>query len=414
MSIFLLIVLAIPTLSLFWWWWTDRRIKRLGRTRWNTRLRWLLAIFVFAHLAGYAWLFAQRLANLELAPPVPALATTYIWHMVTLPIMLLASLVMLLVDAVRFLTRKTPPTPPPAPAATAPDLSRRHALASAALAVAPIALHTGLTTRGLTQLDAFRIRRLTIALPTLPPALDGFTIAHVSDTHVGRFTNGSTLDAIVRRVNDLKPDVTLITGDLIDFDLKDLPNAVAMVRQFEARHAVALCEGNHDLFESRRGFEEGCKNAGLNLLINDSLRITHNGAHVDLLGLRWGPTEVDNIRTARARGPMYAEHTQLLASRRAPGAFPILLAHHPHAFDTAAELDIPLTLAGHTHGGQFRLAERYGLGEVMFKYVSGLYTRTTPTGATAACVVSNGTGNWFPLRINTPAEIIHITLRREA
>ena len=68
---------------------------------------------------------------------------------------------------------------------------------------------------------------------------------------------------------------------------------------------------------------------------------------------------------------------------------------------------MPLTLAGHTHGGQLMLTESIGAGPALFKYWSGLYRRES-----SALVVSNGVGNWFPLRVNAPAEIIHITLHR--
>ena len=90
-----------------------------------------------------------------------------------------------------------------------------------------------------------------------------------------------------------------------------------------------------------------------------------------------------------------------------PGAFPILLAHHPHAFDVAAVHEIPLTFAGHTHGGQLMLSAKHGAGPVMFRYWSGLYQKLN-----ASLIVSNGAGNWFPLRTHAPAEIIHLTLRR--
>ena len=96
-----------------------------------------------------------------------------------------------------------------------------------------------------------------------------------------------------------------------------------------------------------------------------------------------------------------------VAALRDPAAFPILLAHHPHAFDRAAELGFPLTLAGHTHGGQLMVTPEFGAGPAMFRYWSGLYQK-----AGRALVVSNGTGNWFPLRVNAPAEIIHLTLRK--
>jgi predicted MPP superfamily phosphohydrolase len=84
-----------------------------------------------------------------------------------------------------------------------------------------------------------------------------------------------------------------------------------------------------------------------------------------------------------------------------------LLAHHPHAFERAAELGIPLTFAGHTHGGQLMVTQGLGAGPAMFRYWSGMYQKLG-----RVLVVGNGTGNWFPLRVNAPAEIIHLTLRR--
>jgi predicted MPP superfamily phosphohydrolase len=83
-----------------------------------------------------------------------------------------------------------------------------------------------------------------------------------------------------------------------------------------------------------------------------------------------------------------------------------LLAHHPHSFDAAAAAGLPLTLSGHTHGGQIMLNEQLGAGSIRFRYVSGLYRK-----ANSNLLVCNGIGNWFPIRINAPAEILHITLR---
>jgi hypothetical protein len=95
-----------------------------------------------------------------------------------------------------------------------------------------------------------------------------------------------------------------------------------------------------------------------------------------------------------------------LVKQRQPDAFPVLLAHHPRAFDAAVEADLPLTLSGHTHGGQLMFDSQHGAGPAFFRYWSGLHTR-----GRSQMIVSNGVGNWFPIRINAPAEIIHITLR---
>jgi hypothetical protein len=116
------------------------------------------------------------------------------------------------------------------------------------------------------------------------------------------------------------------------------------------------------------------------------------------LGIRWGGRSGFDAATGA--------HVRNTLRLRRSDAFPILLAHHPHAFDPAAEAGIPLTLAGHTHGGQLMLTEHIGPGPLMYKYWSGMYRKEQ-----SQLVVSNGVGNWFPLRINAPAEIVHITLR---
>ena len=118
----------------------------------------------------------------------------------------------------------------------------------------------------------------------------------------------------------------------------------------------------------------------------------------------WERIEATNTVPADQR--QAASMRELLAARNA-SAFPILLAHHPHAFDAAADAQLPLTLSGHTHGGQLMLNEQLGFGPAMFRYWSGLYER----GA-SKLIVSNGVGNWFPLRLNAPAEVVHLTLRR--
>jgi hypothetical protein len=251
----------------------------------------------------------------------------------------------------------------------------------------------------LAQLDEFRIRKLDVPLARLPKALDGLTIAHVSDTHVGKFTRGAVLRRIAEATDDLRADLVLVSGDLIDFDLDDLPAAVELLRRIDPRGGMFVVEGNHDLFESRAGFERGVRAAGLRLLLNEAETVTVRGAAVQILGMRWG-------RAGGGRGALVEEQFAELRAQRDANAFQILLAHHPHAFDVAAAAGVPLTLAGHTHGGQLNLTERIGMGPLLFRYWSGLYRR-----GDAALVVSNGVGNWFPLRTAAPAEIIRITLR---
>jgi predicted MPP superfamily phosphohydrolase len=163
---------------------------------------------------------------------------------------------------------------------------------------------------------------------------------------------------------------------------------------------LAMCVGNHDLFEDGRQFRRRIRAADLNLVANDVMPVTLRGQRIDLLGLDWGTP-------AAPRAAEIEPHMRDLLARHGGGsAFPILLAHHPHAFDPARAAGIPLTLSGHTHGGQIMLTPHFGCGCV-YKYYSGLYSK-----GNSRLVVSNGVGNWFPLRINAPAEIVHLTLRK--
>jgi uncharacterized protein len=249
---------------------------------------------------------------------------------------------------------------------------------------------------------------LTVHLPTLPQELDGMTLAHLSDLHVGQFTNGAMLQTIVDATNRLKADLVLFTGDLINSDATWLPQALQTLSCLSP--APVLCEGNHDKSFLGCSFEEHVKAAGFCLLINESVTLLVRGVPVQLLGLRWeGPQNWQNRYDER----QLARSMDQLRAQRDPAAFPILLAHHPHAWDYCG--DLPLTLSGHTHGGQLMLDSQHGFGPLMFRYWSGLYTRPAAPGLPPkTLVVSNGIGNWFPLRTNAPAEIVHLTLRRGA
>jgi predicted MPP superfamily phosphohydrolase len=260
------------------------------------------------------------------------------------------------------------------------------------------------TGRAMQQLGAFRVRSIDVPISNLPPPLEGLTIAHVSDTHIGRFTRSSILGRIIDTTNRLRADLVLFTGDLIDMSLADLPMGIDFLKRLDPRHGMMIIEGNHDLFVDPDEFERRVGGAGLPLLLDDSRTLTVRGHPVQFLGIRWG--RLHDWPRRHSSNAVIRESVSDVVALRDPNAFPILLAHHPHAFDTAIEAKIPLTLSGHTHGGQLMLTERLGAGSIAFKYWSGLYRK-----GNSSLVVSNGTGNWFPLRINAPAEIVHLRLR---
>jgi predicted MPP superfamily phosphohydrolase len=259
---------------------------------------------------------------------------------------------------------------------------------------------------GYGQSRGFRIRPIDVTIPRLPKELEGATIAVISDIHAGKFTDEKVMARIAEAANNLRADLILAPGDIIDFSLSDLPSAIDTMSKMDAAGGVYLCEGNHDLFESREGFEQKVKSAGLGLLINETANLKLRGRNVQIHGLRWGAEG----RQTRGRGydddAGARENFAVIRDNIDPDAFSIAVAHHPHAFEAAADNGVHLTVAGHTHGGQLMLTEDIGAGPMMFRYWSGLYQKPE-----SSLVVSNGVGNWLPLRINAPAEIVHVTLR---
>jgi predicted MPP superfamily phosphohydrolase len=352
-----------------------------------------------------------RLVGIHL--PISVLTAVYLWHILVMPPVVIALLLRLVVKGVAWIARamlsprksmdsETSPVSPSIPESLtfiATGLTRRQLLATALVAAAPPVMGLAGVSWSLATLGSFRIRKIEVTYNNLPPALEGATIAHLSDTHLGRFTTRDDVARVVEAANRLSPDVFAFTGDLIDFDLADLPDGIDLLQRLQPRSSVIVCEGNHDLFQNRFEFERQVTNSGISLLMNESRTLMVRGYPMQFLGMKWGSPET-------GREPLVPEMADLTLARRRSDAFTVLLAHHPHAFDPAAEAGINLTLAGHTHGGQVMLTPNLGPGPMMYKYWSGLYRKRD-----AACIVSNGIGNWFPLRVNAPAEIVHVTLR---
>jgi uncharacterized protein len=379
------------------WWVASARIAK------PPLARMAVAIFALAQLAGLIWLLTQRFAHTESTALFSkfAMATVFIWHMILLPLLFLLAIALLPILAMVALTRSARRlrncslTPGDASGA----LSRRQFL-GVALAAAPPLFSLCLATVAMRQLDRFRVRRFVLPIVGLPSDLHGLTITQISDMHVGRFTSGRVLHEVVRVVNELRADLVLLTGDLINDALVDLDHGLDLVRSMQASHGVYLIEGNHDLIENGPEFERRVKDSGIPFLLDESVVITVRGTPLQLLGLSW-------TRARENRDVAIAAAVRQLLNQRQSESFPILLAHHPHAFDAAAAASVPLTLAGHTHGGQLMLNEQYGFGPALFRYWSGLYSK----GA-SKLIVSNGVGNWFPLRLRAPAELLHLTLLR--
>jgi predicted MPP superfamily phosphohydrolase len=397
MSSWVLIVLAsILAADLLWWWVADRRARRLRHARgW----RLLLGLFMAGQITLVLWILGGRVPLVSSLgrPPQFLSAAAYLWHLLLLPAaLILAAASGILFGTWRVGRRLAGWTTPDRTGATA---TRRQFLGMVATAT-PVLLTGAGVAYSRRQVREFRIRPLDVALPGLPPDLDGLRIALVADLHVGTFTSGHTMKRVVEETSRLDADLVLLPGDLINNALADLPDALDAVSNMQSRHGAYLCVGNHDLIEDGAEFVRRVR-ARVPLLVNESRVVAIRGRPVQLLGLPWSSDE-----------DVITNSVRQVARQVTPGAFPILLAHHPHAFDAAAAAGIPLTVSGHTHGGQLMLTDAVGFGPLLYRYWSGLYRK--PAADRAALVVSNGVGNWFPVRSRAPAEIIDLTVRSAA
>jgi predicted MPP superfamily phosphohydrolase len=283
-----------------------------------------------------------------------------------------------------------------APVAREEGISRRRFLYLVGCGAAPVTaigmgVHGGLTR------EELRTSEYRIPLANLPPELEGFTIAHVSDLHSGIFVGPDRLKLISDATNDLKADMIVITGDIINREFDEFSNALVAIKRMEAPHGLYLCEGNHDIIPGIRAIVGACERNGLAMLYNKYVTLPFGQGRLVIGGLSWRKYLVMDTQPTMVRD---------LFPERQEGDVRLLLAHHPDIFDIAQEAD--LTLSGHTHGGQIMCGD-IGLGRLRFKYWSGLYQH--PIGA-SKMIVSNGCGDWFPCRIGAPAEVARVTLTR--
>ena len=230
----------------------------------------------------------------------------------------------------------------------------------------------------------------------LPPGLIDYKIVQLSDIHIGPSIDLDDFDEILRLALLEHPNRVVITGDLID-KIQWLPEVCDRLKVFakEIPDGVDYILGNHEFHHDVNKIVDDIKTkTPLNVLINDNIQIMGGKQPVYIAGVSY-----DNERRKENREAMIDKALSGIPNN----AFVILLAHHPEFFDEAIERNVPLTLSGHTHGGQIIL---FGMSWVPIgtPYVKGRYTEKN-----SVCYVNNGSGHWFPIRINCPREITVIT-----
>lgn len=242
-----------------------------------------------------------------------------------------------------------------------------------------------------------RVVDVAVPLPGLPPALEGFTIAQISDVHIGPTIKRDFLRRIVETVNALDADLVAVTGDLVDGSVDQLAVHVEPLSHLRARHGTCFVTGNHEYYSGAPAWIAELRRLGLRVLLNEHVVLSHGGARLLIAGVtdysahQFDPAQRSDPEAALAGAPA--------------GLRPrVLLAHQPRTAPAAADAGFDLQLSGHTHGGQFwpwnlfvRLQQPFTAG---LHRLGKLWVYT-----------SRGSGYWGPpKRLGVPSEIARVRL----
>jgi uncharacterized protein len=237
------------------------------------------------------------------------------------------------------------------------------------------------------------INRQEIAVKEFP--IDNFTIVQISDLHVGHTIKREFVEDIVTRVNHLKPDMVVITGDLLDRGADELVDDLMPLSQIVAPSYFVT--GNHEYF---RGVEAALilvKRLGITTLTNEHRLIKTSQGEFNLVGIN----DLIGERFKTSPPDLDAAYKDLN-----PSLPTIVLAHQPKAIHKFEQHRCDLMLSGHTHGGQIF---PFGLLVKLDQpYIAGLYQHRPDQ----KIFVSRGTGYWGPpIRIMAPSEISYLVIK---
>jgi predicted MPP superfamily phosphohydrolase len=242
-----------------------------------------------------------------------------------------------------------------------------------------------------------RVERVAVAVTGLPREMEGFRVALLSDLHTGLYTRSSRLETIFNTAAALQPDVILLAGDNVDDDPVYTAKLLAATRVLDAGMPLIAVLGNHEMYGDPAEVIRRLRGSRIQLLVNEGTAVRNV----------W----IAGISDFAARTPKLAPDVDAALRGKPAGASPILLAHQPKAFAEGIKRGLPLTLCGHSHGGQFAFRPLgWSLAGVFLPYHMGLYQR----GA-SQLYVNTGTGYWlFPWRfgIGISPEITIIELRQ--
>ena len=228
----------------------------------------------------------------------------------------------------------------------------------------------------------YRVRKLSLAFPNLPAAFKGLRIVQISDIHSGSLSNKDAVLKGVENILELKPDLILFTGDLVNNESNEMSGLTGVFSLLKAPLGVYSVLGNHDYGDYHEWPDQETKRANLDqlkkiqaemgwrLLMNEHVILEKDNEQIALIGIEnW---------SSKARFPKYGRLNEAYQGTKAI-PFKILMSHDPSHWDAEVRPqygDIDLTLSGHTHGMQFGVEIpwlKWSPVQYVYKQWAGLY-----------------------------------------
>jgi len=238
-----------------------------------------------------------------------------------------------------------------------------------------------------------------IFIESLPDQFDNFSIAQISDLHVGPTIKIKYVENVLKKIEHVNPDLIAVTGDLVDGSVKHLSKDLQPFKDMVASHGTFFVTGNHEYYSGVDPWLDETDRLGMTNLINENRLISKEGAQIALAGI----TDFRAHQMKKGHGSDPAKALGTIDEDMVK----VMLAHQPNSIHAVHEVGVDLQLSGHTHGGQFwpftyptKLANAY---------LAGHYDHDG-----TQIYVNRGTGYWGPpLRIGVPAEITLIRLKKK-
>ncbi len=239
-----------------------------------------------------------------------------------------------------------------------------------------------------------RTVELEVELPNLPASADGLVVAQLTDLHLGALIGERRLRSVIEQIDGMKPDVVVVTGDLVDGDADTVESMIPVLKTLTAPLGVYAILGNHEMYAG----PERCRQ-----LMRDSGFTVLDIAAAEIMPGLWIAGVPDSGRGPGTDGLDGALQTALAGVGEDDAV--IYLQHAPGNEEATAAAGVGLMLNGHTHGGQIWPFHYMVLRA--YSHISGVHKIGDMTQ-----VISRGAGRWgAPMRLFAPSEIYRITLR---